>query len=653
MGVISYCYSTANVKGNNIVGGLVGSNGHTINNCYATGNVSGGNSVGGLVGSGGNINNSYATGNVSGEIYVEREEEEIPRPFNIGGLVGNNANINNSYATGNVSGRNNVGGLVGEDANINNCYATGNVTGTGSFVGGLIGRLSGDGDGERYVVNSYYNSETSGQSDTGKGSRRTTAQMKQKSTFVDWNFDEAQGWKIEEGVSYPYLSYVFPSTQYFIYDGSEKRFSTLEFVSGQDRFLLKENVDYTASFSNNINAGTATATINGIGKYSFISNMKVSFQIIRRNVYVIWGSPVLEWHGEPQAPTAVSNDERFPVKVTGEYGTELGYYGQVKAELVSPNTNIVLFNTILADYEIVKRNISVKWEDTILVYNKMPQAPKATTLTIDKIGEVQFTVTVAQNSEVGVYTASAQISNERIRNNSVLTNYTINYEIVKRPLEIIMTDENGERIDSLVVDKNLIDNETALFEYIESIIDYIGFARDTISGETDDKSVLSGELAFEFERVNVRSIDRGDYIIIVKTDGISAKNYFVEEREIRVSVGDDSISIATPINNIKNSDNRHGIRFAVNPVSDKAEIAVILPNNERAVEVSVVIYDMAGNVVFERRGDYQSPANNAIIWDLRNQNGRFVANGTYLVIAEARDRNGRVYRYSARLGVKR
>jgi len=120
----------------------------------------------------------------------------------------------------------------------------------------------------------------------------------------------------------------------------------------------------------------------------------------------------------------------------------------------------------------------------------------------------------------------------------------------------------------------------------------------------------------------------------------------------------------TSIANVKKSDNRYGIRFTVNPVSDIAEITVIADTKGAGSNATtcgradpaptVVIYDMTGNVVFECRGGVCPPANNgAIIWDLRNQNGRFVANGTYIVIAEVRDRNGRTHRYSARLGVNR
>ena len=98
---------------------------------------------------------------------------------------------------------------------------------------------------------------------------------------------------------------------------------------------------------------------------------------------------------------------------------------------------------------------------------------------------------------------------------------------------------------------------------------------------------------------------------------------------------------------ISKSNNRYGIKLTQNPVSDKAEISVILPNNEKAIETKIAIYDMTGNVVFS------TTARDNASWDLRNSAGRFVANGTYLVIAEVKDRNGRTHAYSARLGVKR
>jgi hypothetical protein len=42
-----------------------------------------------------------------------------------------------------------------------------------------------------------------------------------------------------------------------------------------------------------------------------------------------------------------------------------------------------------------------------------------------------------------------------------------------------------------------------------------------------------------------------------------------------------------------------------------------------------------------------------ITWNLTNNSGRYVANGTYLVIAEVKGEKGKTYAYSAKLGVRR
>ena len=129
-------------------------------------------------------------------------------------------------------------------------------------------------------------------------------------------------------------------------------------------------------------------------------------------------------------------------------------------------------------------------------------------------------------------------------------------------------------------------------------------------------------------------------------NGFPHLRFFTNKCEICGRYGCE-INHDTPIRNIKRNDNRYGIRFTQNIVSDKAEISVVLPKNERPTETKIAIYDMTGNVVFS------TTAWDNVSWDLRNTAGRFVANGTYLVIAEAKDRNGKTYAYSARLGIKR
>ena len=196
-GTITNSYSTGNVRGDGGIGGLVGTNwGGTINNSYSTGDVQGvgnGSLFGGLAGINyeGTISGSYSTGNVLGHYYV-------------GGLVGANwhedGNVSiiiNSYSTGNVQGDWYVGGLTSSGGKIINSYSTGNVKGNGG-VGGLIGLL----DGDEYIINSYFDSQTSGQS----GSMgRTTAQMKQQSTFIGWDFENVWTISPTKNNGYPYL----------------------------------------------------------------------------------------------------------------------------------------------------------------------------------------------------------------------------------------------------------------------------------------------------------------------------------------------------------------------------------------------------------------------------------------------------------------
>jgi hypothetical protein len=110
-----------------------------------------------------------------------------------------------------------------------------------------------------------------------------------------------------------------------------------------------------------------------------------------------------------------------------------------------------------------------------------------------------------------------------------------------------------------------------------------------------------------------------------------------------------NVTSPTSIRNPQRSDNRIGIRFASNPVSDKAEIFVT-----QGLITRVTIYDAVGNIVFGRDAmPCVSSSDCSVTWDLRNTAGRFVASGTYLVVVETKDQSGRTQRYSAILGVKR
>jgi hypothetical protein len=132
--------------------------------------------------------------------------------------------IFNSYVTGKInSSMGCAGGLVGNqdlEGTISNCYADVNVTTSFWFIGGLVGTQRGLVAesysrgiivGERYtgvltytphgvIIDSYWDIQTSLQSGGG-GEGKTTAEMKNPSTFNSW---DSSIWEITQG-SYPKL----------------------------------------------------------------------------------------------------------------------------------------------------------------------------------------------------------------------------------------------------------------------------------------------------------------------------------------------------------------------------------------------------------------------------------------------------------------
>jgi|GEM_PF-5812983 len=120
--VITNCFVTGVIDGENYVGGICGWNAGTVRNCYTTANVSANNTVGGIAG----YNN------------------------------GASANVSYCYATGNISAKTSsgiIGGIVGKNsANsiITNCVALNNVislngnalSDIGCIVGNNVGKLA-------------------------------------------------------------------------------------------------------------------------------------------------------------------------------------------------------------------------------------------------------------------------------------------------------------------------------------------------------------------------------------------------------------------------------------------------------------------------------------------------------------------------------
>lgn len=229
---INNVYAKGDIIGINRVGGLIGSTYDDVtNNAYTEGNVTGVTKVGGLMGESYStrISNSYSKSNVTG----------INNSQDVGGFVGivYYTDMSNCYATGNVNGHDNVGGFIGYGTSdqINNSYVINEVVGTGNYIGGFIGANSGARFNYVYAANkklvgqgnvggliggpeysgppisySYWDTTISNVFITAPiGSMvgiegKTTAEMKNQSTYVNWDFTNI--WTIKTN-EYPKLKW--------------------------------------------------------------------------------------------------------------------------------------------------------------------------------------------------------------------------------------------------------------------------------------------------------------------------------------------------------------------------------------------------------------------------------------------------------------
>ncbi len=189
-GTVSDVIARGSVHASTDVGGVVGDLYATLTRAYSTNSVFGKSCVGGIVGYiNGPVTYCYGLSDVSGLEYV-------------GGFAGkvlSSGNITLCFAKGDVIGRNYVGGFAGSnDGYLQFNYSIGRVVG-GDNVGGFLGTLGGR------ILNCYYDSETSEQSDTGKGLPKTTEQLKRESVYIDWDFDNV--WRLSADVNsgYPYF----------------------------------------------------------------------------------------------------------------------------------------------------------------------------------------------------------------------------------------------------------------------------------------------------------------------------------------------------------------------------------------------------------------------------------------------------------------
>ncbi len=188
------------------VGGIVGWNDGEIFRAKARGtiNTSGlSMDIGGITGRNqGLIKESFSNLNIPNQQYMY-----------FGGVAGDChfGTIENSYSTGTIHARYDSRGFCGYgiDTVVLNGYSVGSVIYSGSGDPNTVSGFIGGSISNTIITNSYWDTETSGQSTSDGGEGRTTADMtypyNSSNTYIDWDFENV--WAIDASIDngYPYL----------------------------------------------------------------------------------------------------------------------------------------------------------------------------------------------------------------------------------------------------------------------------------------------------------------------------------------------------------------------------------------------------------------------------------------------------------------
>lgn len=289
----SYVYNITIAVSDICGAGAVGSSRGLIENVSVEkGTISSASPSGGLVGYLGFTGTPKAHGIVR-QSYSDVLVYSTPSSY-VGGLVGFilNGSIHNSYALGNVTGNINVGGLVGRignsDSYVNNSYSSGNVTGN-SDVGGLVGFSAGT------AFVSFYDNETSGQSDTGKGYGNITSVMQNHYLYTDnaWDMDCSDPnsiWGINDSAGvYPCLTWEDGCECLFAYPVCNPEDLNNGFIlddNNSDTYYeidsccelqhMENNLNYNYTLTNNIDCSNTTNWNSGAG-FDPVGNNSIKF----------------------------------------------------------------------------------------------------------------------------------------------------------------------------------------------------------------------------------------------------------------------------------------------------------------------------------------------------------------------------------------
>jgi len=226
----------------------------------------------------------------------------------------------------------------------------------------------------------------------------------------------------------------------YVYDGQEKKPTATVVVDG---VTLVPGTDYTISYKDNVNVGTATATIKGEGNYS--GSIELTFEITPATLTVNSNGYTGIYDGVEHGITVTCDG------ATITYGTVDGTYGQATTPKYKDVGTYTIYYKVEKDnyndyfgsevVAISKKQVSIVWDKISFIYTGSTQCPTGTVATGIDTEVIDVTVTGGQ-IDVGTYTAIATIS----KVNGDVAGID-NYELINPEVEFKIVANSGVTFD--------------------------------------------------------------------------------------------------------------------------------------------------------------------------------------------------------------
>lgn len=262
-----------------------------------------------------------------------------------------------------------------------------------------------------------------------------------------------------------------------VYDGTAKEPAVTVEINGR---TLTKNTDYTVEYSNNVNAGTATATITGRGNYKTVSPVEAEFTISAKEI-----TPVIA-----NIPDVVFNMEQQKPELTVTCGSTTLIKGTDYTVDYSNNTNAgsntatatitkirggnysfddVSKTFTIKPYTIVDSDVALGY--TTIRHDGTAKEPTVTvTLNGNTVNSSNYSVAYSNNTDVGEATVTVTATGS-------------NYDTTAQPVEKTFT---------------ILDKE---------VLAISGIANNQSKTYTGNKVVLSGTLAVGENNNNIKVSD--------------------------------------------------------------------------------------------------------------------------------------------------